>query len=303
MGLWRLLIALSRPVWARWLYTRVMVISSTRTLHGVSVPAFFYGTAWKEERTEALTRQALAAGFRAIDTANQRRHYFEAAVGDALSGASIARADLFIQTKFTYVSGQDHRLPYDRNAPPATQVEQSFQSSLEHLRTPYIDSYILHGPSLAEGLSTVDRQVWRAMSALQQAGKTRLIGISNVSIAQLEGVCEFEGAKPAFVQNRCYARTGWDREVRDFCRANDIEYQGFSLLTANRRALAQPTIGRIMVRADRTLAQVVFRFALQSGMFPLTGTSDPVHLRQDLESFDFELSEDEMVTIERIEVS
>jgi diketogulonate reductase-like aldo/keto reductase len=81
------------------------------------IPNFLYGTAWKEDRTAALTTLALRSGFRAIDTANQRRHYFEAGVGQGLADAYregfVTRADLFLQTKFTYQAGQDHRLPYD----------------------------------------------------------------------------------------------------------------------------------------------------------------------------------------------
>ena len=115
------------------------------------IPTFIYGTAWKEEATERLTRLAIDAGFRAIDTANQRRHYFEAGVGSAVAGAirdGVVRPDeLFLQTKFTSASGQDHRMPFDPKADPATQVRQSFASSLEHLRVDAIDSYVLHGPS------------------------------------------------------------------------------------------------------------------------------------------------------------
>src|SRR5580658_7866935 len=111
-----------------------------------SVPDFLYGTAWKEERTTALTELAVRTGFRAIDTANQRRHYFEAGVGQALDalyrGGVVTRADLFLQTKFTYQAGQDHRLPYDPAAPIGLQVEQSFASSLEHLGVAAIDSYV-----------------------------------------------------------------------------------------------------------------------------------------------------------------
>ncbi|MCA9617682.1 MAG: aldo/keto reductase, partial [Myxococcales bacterium] len=188
------------------------------TVQGLDVPAFFYGTAWKEERTAPLTRQALEAGFRAIDTANQRRHYHEAGVGEALAGAYadglVERDDLFLQTKFTYLRGQDHRLPYDPNAAPAEQVAQSFQSSLEHLGTDRLDSYVLHGPSTAYGLAEVDRLVWRAMEAEQKAGRTRLLGVSNISLPQLVALCDTADVAPAFVQNRCFARTGWDREVR-----------------------------------------------------------------------------------------
>src|ERR1700722_7075483 len=106
--------------------------------------SFLYGTAWKEERTAGLVEQALRAGFRGIDTANQRRHYFEVGVGEALAAAYrsglVARDDLFLQTKFTYRPGQDHRLPYDPNASVADQVAQSMASSLEHLGTSYVDS-------------------------------------------------------------------------------------------------------------------------------------------------------------------
>ncbi len=99
------------------------------------VPHFLYGTAWKEDRTPALTELALRIGFRGIDTASQRRHYFEAGVGQGLAAAYrsevVKRADLFLQTKFTYQYGQDHRLPYDSEASPSVQVAQSLASSLE----------------------------------------------------------------------------------------------------------------------------------------------------------------------------
>src|SRR5579859_6967560 len=115
------------------------------------VPSFLYGTAWKEDRTASLTQQALHAGFRGIDTANQRKHYFETGVGEGLSAAYragiVSRDDLFLQTKFTYQRGQDHRLPYDPAASLAVQVSQSLASSLEHLGTDHIDSYVLHGPA------------------------------------------------------------------------------------------------------------------------------------------------------------
>src|SRR5262245_48157609 len=156
----------------------------------LAAPGFIYGTAWKEERTEALARKALHAGFRAIDTANQRRHYVEAGVGAAVSAwlreTGAAREALFLQTKFTYARGQDHRLPYDPKADFETQVAQSFASSLEHLGTTYVDSYLLHGPSTGRGLSAADFSVWRAMETLARSGAARCIGVSNVTLEQLE---------------------------------------------------------------------------------------------------------------------
>ena len=262
-----------------------------------TVPGFLYGTAWKEQETERLVRLALEAGFRGIDTANQRRHYFEAGVGAAVSKAIadgiVRRDELFLQTKFTYARGQDHRLPYDPKADAAAQVRQSFASSLEHLQVDRIDAYLLHGPSTGKGLAAVDLEVWKTMEGLHAAGKTRFLGISNVSLDQLEELCSFT-APPAFVQNRCFARLGWDREVRSFCRARGIVYQGFSLLTANVAELGTPALLRLAARVKRTPAQVVFRFAQQVGMLPLTGTTDVEHMRQDLESERFDLSEEDV---------
>src|SRR5438270_3541240 len=156
------------------------------------VPGFLYGTAWKEDRTAGLTELALRAGFRAIDTANQRRHYFEAGVGEALAAAYragiVKRDDLFLQTKFTYQRGQDHRLPYDPAASAAVQVAQSLASSLEHLATEYVDSFVLHGPSSGSEWAEVDSEVWKAMRQERDAGRTRLLGVSNVSLEHLQGM-------------------------------------------------------------------------------------------------------------------
>ena len=116
----------------------------------LKIPHLIYGTAWKEEKTEALVLTAIDAGYRNIDTANQRRHYNEVAVGNAISQAlknGLNREDFFLQTKYTYPSGQDHRVPYDLEADYDVQVRQSFESSLENLQTSFVDSYLLHGPS------------------------------------------------------------------------------------------------------------------------------------------------------------
>lgn len=274
------------------------------TTQGAEVPRFLYGTAWKEERTERLVEEALAAGFRGIDTANQRKHYHEAAVGSAIrktvARGAVARDALFLQTKYTYVEGQDHRLPYDPAADYPTQVRQSFDSSLEHLGVDRIDSYLLHGPRSHAGLSRADHEVWRTMEELQQEGRVRMIGASNVTADQLSTLCEIVQVKPAFVQNRCYARLGWDYEVREVCRREGVQYQGFSLLTANVAELESEGIGRIAARHRTSRTRVVFRFALQIGMICLTGTTDPEHMRDDLAAFDFELSDEEVEAIERI---
>jgi diketogulonate reductase-like aldo/keto reductase len=269
-----------------------------------AVPDFLYGTAWKEDRTQALTELALRAGFRGIDTANQRRHYVEAGVGAALAAAYragvVTRAELFLQTKFTYQHGQDHRLPYDPAASLSTQVAQSMASSLEHLGTDHVDSYVLHGPASGHGWSEDDVETWAAMLKERDAGRTRRLGVSNVSLRHLEQMAATGAEAPAFVQNRCFARLGWDRAVRAFCAQRSIVYQGFSLLTANPEVLQHPLMSRLAARLGATRPQVVFRFAQAIGMLPLTGTSDPEHMKQDLASRDLAPSADEVRAIESL---
>jgi diketogulonate reductase-like aldo/keto reductase len=270
----------------------------------IRVPRLLYGTAWKEDQTKRLTELALRAGFRGIDTANQRRHYHEAAVGAAIqevvTSTLVERDDLFLQTKFTFRAGQDDRLPYDPRASVTEQVEQSVASSLEHLGTPVIDSYLLHGPTQRVGLGAADWEAWRAMEAVQESGRARLLGVSNVNLDQLTALCDGARVKPRFVQNRCYASRGWDREVREYCAATGVVYQGFSLLTANRAVLENPRLGAIARRHRCSAAQVVFRFALDVGMVALTGTTDLAHMQADLSVTGFRLDPAEVAAIERI---
>jgi diketogulonate reductase-like aldo/keto reductase len=248
-----------------------------------------YGTAWKEDATAGHVEAALAAGFRGIDTANQRRHYHEAGVGAAIAAAGVDRDGLFLQTKFTFRRGQDHRLPYDPDAPIGEQVRQSFASSLEHLGVERIDSLILHGPTQRRGLGEADRQAWSAMEALVDDGRVGALGVSNVSAEQLRGFCDLATAPPSFCQNRCsssHGSDGWDREVRAVCAERGVRYQGFSLLTANRPVVADPRVAEIGRRRGLTPAAAIFRFALDLGMLPLTGTTDPTHMRDDLAAVD-----------------
>jgi diketogulonate reductase-like aldo/keto reductase len=269
----------------------------------VLLPSIMYGTAWKKEATTALVLQAVEAGFTAIDTANQLIHYDEARVGEALlelAAKGVARERMFLQTKFTPVNGQDHRTPYDVTARLTTQVHQSFESSLAHLHTDYLDSYVLHGPYSRRGLGPEDWEVWAAIEQLYESRRTRMIGVSNVSAEQLALLCAKAGHRPMVVQNRCYAALGWDREVREICRAHGIIYQGFSLLTANREVFVDPEFRAMAGRHGMGLAQLIFRFAMQIGMLPLTGTTNPQHMKEDLEAAQFALAEDDLKRIEHI---
>jgi diketogulonate reductase-like aldo/keto reductase len=263
---------------------------------------FFYGTAWKEERTAELTELALRMGFRGIDTANQRRHYFEEGVGQGLAAAYrqglVKRDDLFLQTKFTYQRGQDHRLPYDPAAPLSAQVAQSLAGSLQHLGTDHVDSFVLHGPSSNHDWTEDDAEVWEAMRQERTAGRTRLLGVSNVSLRHLQQMEAARTELPKFVQNRCYARLGWDRDVREFCRDHQMMYQGFSLLTANKEIVNHQAIAELAAVMGATPAQVIFSFARAIGIMPMTGTSNAEHMQQDLASRKLEIPNDAVGAIE-----
>jgi diketogulonate reductase-like aldo/keto reductase len=103
-----------------------------------------------------------------------------------------------------------------------------------------------------------------------------------------------------FVQNRCYARLGWDRDVRQFCGEHKIIYQGFSLLTANREVMNHPLVGEMASIVNATPAQVVFSFARSVGILPLTGTSSAEHMREDLESRNLVLPAEAVQAVESL---
>ena len=267
-----------------------------------AVPPILYGTAWTEDATEELVVAALRAGFRGLDTANQRKHYDEAGVGRALArclaDGSVRRDDLFLQSKYTFRDGQDDRLPYDPSASIAEQVAQSFASSRAHLGVTWLDSLVLHGPSQREDLGAADHAAWRAMEGLVDTGAVGVLGISNVSANQLTELLAFARVAPTFVQNRCYAERGWDRMVREVCTHHGAVYPAFPLLTANRAVVADTRIADIAMRHRLTPAQIVLRFAQQRGMLPLTGTRNPLHMVHDLAISTVTLTADELHVID-----
>lgn len=265
------------------------------TAAGVNMPVLIYGTAWKKTDTADLVEQALLAGFRGIDTACQPKHYDEALVGVALQRVNqqgISRANVYLQTKFTPLSGQDPtRLPYDKSAPIDIQVAQSFATSQHNLQTDYVDGLILHSPYATQ---TKTLQAWHAMERIQQAGGARQLGISNCyDLTVLQALYEQAQVKPAVLQNRFYKETGYDMTLRHWCSAHGILYQSFWSLTANPHILTSKTLQDLSAQYHKTAAQLFFRYLHQMGIVPLTGTRSAQHMQDDLDIFDFELTSDD----------
>ncbi len=260
------------------------------------MPKIIYGTAWKKEKTAELVVKAIKHGFRAIDTACQPKHYFEPGVGQALkelSAAGISREQLFLQTKFTPLSGQDpNNVPYDPSATLHEQVMQSFATSQSNLGTDYVDSLVLHSPLSTH---TATMEAWRAMETLYENTKVKQLGISNCyDLALMQKIYQDATIKPSVLQNRFYKETGFDKALRKWCLENNVAYQSFWTLTANPGLLQSATIVGIASSINKTPAQVLFRYLTQVGVTPLTGTCSDGHMREDLAIFTFALSEEDV---------
>jgi len=260
---------------------------------------FLYGTAWKKEATTDLVLQAVRAGFRGIDTACQPKHYREDLVGKALAVLAregVERDQLWLQTKFTTLRGQDpDDIPYDENAPLRVQVEQSIAKSLYNLGTSRIDSLVLHSPlpTLEETL-----EVWGVFEKAVDAGQVGQLGISNCyDPPTFKALYEKARIKPKILQNRFYKDSGYDVELRAYCLEKGVTYQTFWTLTANPHILSADPVVRAASRLGATQPQVLFRWLIQVGHQPLTGTKSPEHMKQDLQAVTMPLSTAEMSEI------
>lgn len=263
---------------------------------------FIYGTAWKKEETSRLVEEAITCGFKSIDTACQPRHYREDLVGVGLENAynnlDIKREDLFIQTKFTPIGGQDiNNMPYLESDDVVIQLEKSFLKSKENLKTDYIDSYLIHSPF---GPAEDFIRVYNTMEEFVQSGQVGQIGISNCyDFEVIEFLYDTAKVKPKVVQNRFYAQSGYDKEIRAFCKEKKITYQGFWTLTANPHLLSCEEVIKLANKYDKTVPQIFYKFLNQLGVTPLNGTTSKEHMLEDLQIDTFSLSRQEVKDIEK----
>lgn len=257
----------------------------------VRIPCMLYGTAWKKERTADLVALALENGFRGIDTACQPKHYEEALVGEGVKRfyqKGGKREELFIQTKFTPLSGQDpQRLPYDAKASLEEQIMTSYNVSKQNLHTEYLDSLLLHSPLFPYAhLLTA----WQILESLCERGNTRQIGISNCyDLSLLQQLYKDARIKPSIVQNRFYADSHYDTSLRTWAKEKGIIYQSFWTLSANPHILHSPTIQTIANTYGKSAEQIFYRYMIHKGIIPLNGTTSTQHMKEDLSIFEFAL--------------
>lgn len=266
----------------------------------MKIPNMIYGTAWKKENTTALVFEALKQGFRAVDTACQPRHYREDLVGLGLQKAYdeqiVKRENLFIQTKFTPIDGQDkNNMPYLESDEIEIQVEKSFETSKKNLKTNFIDAYILHSPVYPENKF---QKVWQKMEEFVDAQEVGQLGISNCyDLDVLVYIYNNAKIKPSIVQNRFYAQSGYDKQIRAFCHENSIKYESFWSLTANPHILTNKILQNLSQKYQRGVDEIFYRFLNHIYITPLNGTTSTKHMIEDLKIGEFELTNDEINSI------
>ena len=265
----------------------------------IQIPNMIYGTAWKKENTTDLVCQALLQGFKAVDTACQPKHYREDLVGLGLLKAyenGIKREDIFIQTKFTPIDGQDKsNMPYLESDEIEVQVEKSFQTSKRNLKTNFIDSYILHSPVFP---GSKLQKVWEKMQEFYDKKEVGALGISNCyEIDTLKFLYKNAKVKPSIVQNRFYAQSGYDKDIRNFCLEKGIIYESFWSLTANPHILSSELLRNLANKYEKGVVEIFYRFLNHINIVPLNGTTSSIHMIEDLKIGEFELLSNEIDSI------
>ncbi|KAL1409984.1 hypothetical protein Q8F55_003984 [Vanrija albida] len=250
------------------------------------IPRIVYGTAWKKERTAELVCLALRQGFRGIDTACQPKHYAEPLVGAglarALSEGVVSRDEVWLQTKFTSLDGQDasQPIPYDKDAPVAEQVRQSVAVSLANLGVERLDSVVLHSP-LRRREDTL--AAYRALEGLVDAGSVAALGVSNIyDASELAWLVGQARVPVRYVQNRWYEGNGWNWPIYDLCKKHGIAYQSFWTLTGSPSLLAHPLLRALAHRHKVTPEAAVYRLAELWHITPLCGSTNATHMAQAL---------------------
>ncbi|KAL2849773.1 NADP-dependent oxidoreductase domain-containing protein [Aspergillus pseudodeflectus] len=266
---------------------------SARDANPAFIPTFIYGTAWKKDHSADLVHQAISAGFRAVDTAAQPKHYREDLVGDgirrAIGDGVVRREDLYIQTKFTSVHGQSpDDMPYNPKDSITDQVHASVKSSLYNLRPAavpesadeaYIDTVVLHSPlpTMAQTL-----EAWTALETYVPH-LIRNLGISNTTLPILRELSSLVKVKPAVVQNRFYGGTQFDVPLRAYCRERQLVYQSFWTLTANPELVQSRPVLSLSREARVSSAVALYGLILGLGRTTiLNGTTKKAHMEEDL---------------------
>ncbi|MGH2869140.1 MAG: aldo/keto reductase [Solirubrobacteraceae bacterium] len=234
------------------------------------------------EETAATVREALAVGYRHIDTAAAYRN--EAAVGEATRSSGLDREELFVTTKL-WNSDQGH-----------DSTLRAFDRSLDQLGFDYVDLYLIHWPVPSRDLYT---ESWQALTELAADGRARAIGVSNFHIPHLERIIDSTGVVPAVNQIELHPALQ-QSELRGFHQERGILTEAWSPLGQG-AALEAPAVVEIAEELGRTPAQVVLRWHLELGNVVIPKSVTPERIRENFDVFDFELGEDRLAQIAKLD--
>jgi 2,5-diketo-D-gluconate reductase A len=254
------------------------------TLHdGVEIPQLGFGVFQiPPEETQEKVEEALAIGYRHIDTAAAYRN--EAGVGAAIAASGVRREDVFLTTKlWNSEQGYDSTL-------------RAFEKSIERLGTGHVDLYLIHWPLPSRDLYL---DTWRAFERIKEEGGTRSIGVSNFRVEDLERLEREAEERPTVNQIELHPRLQ-QAELRAWNTEHEIATEAWSPL-AQGDLLEDGTIETIAAHHDRTPAQVILRWHLQIGNVVIPKSATPSRIRENFELFDFSLSEDDIAAIERLD--
>jgi len=234
------------------------------------------------EDTQQVVEEALAAGYRHIDTAAAYRNERGVAAGIAASG--VPRAEIFLTTKlWNTEQGFDSTLA-------------AFEKSIEALDTEQVDLYLIHWPVPARDLFL---DTWRAFERIHAEGGARSIGVSNFRIPDLERLAQEAETQPTVNQIELHPLLQ-QVELRAWHAEHGIATESWSPL-AQGEVLKDDTLVTIAAHHERTVAQVILRWHLQLGNVVIPKSVTPARVRENLDIFDFELSEDDLAAIARLD--
>lgn len=252
--------------------------------NGVTIPQIGFGTyQLSDQEAEMSVATALDAGYRLIDTAALYKN--EASVGRAIANSSVPRDEIFVTTKLWNTDqGYDTALA-------------AFEASRQRLGLHYIDLYLIHWPAPDRDLYI---ETWKAFEKLYEDGKVRAIGVSNFLSEHLDRLLSKAQIPP--MVNQIEVHPGFTQvETREYCKSHNIAVESWSPLGGSRKLMiSEPTIQSIANRLHKTPAQVIIRWHLQQGLIVIPRSSDPARIRENIDVFDFTLSDDDIQTINNL---
>ena len=250
--------------------------------NGVEIPAVAFGTYKAADGKSAdVIRAAIGAGYRYFDTASF--YGTETYLAEAIRESGIPRREFFIASKLW-----KDEMGYEN-------VKSAFERTLNNLRTDYLDLYLIHWPLPEPGYKEwrqLDKETWRAMEELYEAGKIRAIGLSNFLPHHIENILKDCRVRPAVDQIEYHP--GYSQEaVVNYCRERGILVQAWSPIGRS-RVLDEPLVKELAAKYDVSPAQICLKFAVQRNIIPLPKSSSEDRMRENLDLYSFELEQDDI---------